>query len=56
MKELGLVSGTHAKVFVHLGVLCLDLEAFLFGEVGDLARVDFDGPFDGSFVLEGLSL
>lgn len=51
MEELGLVPGAHAEIFVHFGVLGLDLEALLLGEVGDLAGVDLDGAFDGRLVL-----
>jgi hypothetical protein len=56
MKELRFVASTHAEVFVHFGVVRLDLQPFLLGEVGDLPRVDFDGALDGSLVLVGLRL
>lgn len=51
MEELGLVPSAHAKVFIHFGVLGLDLEALLLSEVGNLAGVDLDGAFDGRFVF-----
>lgn len=54
MKELRFVARTHAEVLVHLGVLRLDSQPFLLGEVGDLSRVDFDRPLYGSFVFEWL--
>lgn len=51
VKIFRLVSSTHQEVFIHLGVLGLDLTALLVRQVGDAARVHLDCSLDGSLLL-----
>lgn len=51
MEELWFIPGTHREIFVHLGVLVPDLLSLLLWEVGDLARVDANGPLDRCFIF-----
>jgi hypothetical protein len=52
MEKLGFISGAHAKILVHFGVLLLDFQSLVVWQVGYLSGVKIQKSFYWRFIFE----